>query len=159
MSADAALWIYFQSRRLGQSRCSTVSRMLQESMLGHIFWGGRCKHLQLFSSSAFPILHIVNASVPVIMMAGWDTWLSPIHPSHTILSQNGNQRLQRNWNFYFRTYQIFPFTQTNVLIIIIKTSSLKEMSECYPCYLSLIVSVSFLAFSGVNIHTFLEITI
>ena len=51
-----------------KSHCSIVSRMLQVSMLEHIFWGERCKHLQLLSSSSFRILLIVDALVPVIMM-------------------------------------------------------------------------------------------
>lgn len=46
---------------------SIVSRMFQVSVLEHTFWSERCKHLQLFSSSSFPILHIVDALVPVIM--------------------------------------------------------------------------------------------
>lgn len=50
-----------------KSHCSIVRRMLQGSMLEHIFWGERCKHLQLLSSSSFPILLIVGALVPVIM--------------------------------------------------------------------------------------------
>lgn len=106
-----------------------------------------------------PILNIEYGLAPKIMIAGKNTWLTQFIPSHTLLSQNGNQKLPRNWNFHFRTIPNLFFHSNKclnyTLLKLVFSKKCQNATHIVYYWLFQLTCWHFLELT----YTFLEITI